>query len=366
VTHISTDTAAQGDDPGSISADVDVVVTFVDGSAPGYAEEYMEVMGRPPIPCQVRSLGELRYALRSIHRYVPWARSVFLAVKDPGQVPPWLNRDRVRIAYHEDFLPPETRPCFNTFAIQAWAFRIPGLAKNFLLWFDDNLVLAPTTRSDFLLDGGRPRVPMFAARPYRISERTSRFAVRVDNGFRALEEVLRRKGLPTSDRYPFVSHFANAIDSDLWEGFLNDFMSFPGFEATVRSPIRDGPEERAVRMTVMELWSAWLWAMKPDVYDPLPGRIKSGVQKFLERLRLRRSSLGFYPIRHDPGWNRKQMIRMSRSRPWFANVNDEAYHPYEDAEGKIWVNQFELEPHAQAELLAGMDCLFPEPSPFEI
>ena len=60
----------------------------------------------------------------------------------------------------------EALPCFNPFAIQAWANRIVRLVRHFVLWSDDQMVLHPTTLGDFFLADGRPRVPLVAASPF--------------------------------------------------------------------------------------------------------------------------------------------------------------------------------------------------------
>lgn len=345
---------------------VDVVVTYVDGSAPGFAEKYRSVVGHAPVPCQVRTLGELRYVLRSIHRYVPWARSVVLAVKDAGHVPSWLNRDRVRVVYEEDFLPDEVRPCFSPFAIQAWAYQIPGLSEKFLLWSDDQLVLFPTLQSDFFLSGGRPRPLLHAARPYSLQSNETRFGTRVANSFRALQEVMKRRSIDPGVAFPLVSHLPIPIDKELWGTFMAEFLPLPAFEESVRSRLRDGSEEPPVRMVVLELWSAWLWATKREAYPrwPPPGG-RNQLKRLLEWAGLRRPNHGMFSIRHDPAWTCRQMKKLVRARPWFVCLNDDAYHPYEDPTGTVWQGQLELEPYSLGELQSGLDRLFPDPSPFE-
>src|SRR5699024_8567946 len=83
--------------------DVDLVYLWVDDSDPQWRSRRAEALrraGRPvdeaPVESGVsaerfRDYGELRYALRSAHRYAPWARNIFLVTD--RQVPGWLATD---------------------------------------------------------------------------------------------------------------------------------------------------------------------------------------------------------------------------------------------------------------------------------
>lgn len=80
---------------------------------------------------------ELRYSLRSVEKYVPWVRKIFIVTD--SQHPEWLKLEHpaIQIVDHKEILPPEALPCFNSSVIEYYLYRIPGLADHFLFANDD-------------------------------------------------------------------------------------------------------------------------------------------------------------------------------------------------------------------------------------
>ncbi|XP_078423784.1 N-acetylglucosamine-1-phosphotransferase subunits alpha/beta isoform X1 [Cetorhinus maximus] len=81
---------------------------------------------------------ELRYSLRSVERYAPWIRHVFIVTN--GQIPSWLNLDnpRVTIVTHQEiFRNVSHLPTFSSPAIETHLHRIPGLSQKFIYLNDD-------------------------------------------------------------------------------------------------------------------------------------------------------------------------------------------------------------------------------------
>ena len=60
-----------------------------------------------------RDNGELLFSLRSVEKYAPWIRTVYIVTD--SAVPEWMNTDceRLRIVRHEEIMPPEILPCFS-------------------------------------------------------------------------------------------------------------------------------------------------------------------------------------------------------------------------------------------------------------
>ena len=72
---------------------MDVVYTWVDGDTPGYAELLRQYARRQLDlnPNRFRdNLDILKYSLRSLERYAPWIRKLYLVTARP-QVPRWLD-----------------------------------------------------------------------------------------------------------------------------------------------------------------------------------------------------------------------------------------------------------------------------------
>lgn len=81
---------------------------------------------------------ELRYSLRSIERFAPWVRHIYIVTN--GQIPYWLNLEnpRVTIVTHEEiFVNHSHLPSFSSPAIESNLHRIPGLSDKFIYMNDD-------------------------------------------------------------------------------------------------------------------------------------------------------------------------------------------------------------------------------------
>lgn len=129
--------------PQEVTEDVDIVFSWVDGSATEFQRQRAAQMAEYVVgegddgPARYRHVDELRYALRSVHMYAPWVRRIFIATDSP--VPAWLDdHPKVTVVRSEEFFAdPEVLPTHNSHAVEAQLHRIPGLAEHFLYSNDD-------------------------------------------------------------------------------------------------------------------------------------------------------------------------------------------------------------------------------------
>ena len=147
---------------------VDVVYTWVDDTFPGYMDQLRRFArdGHDTNPNRTRDNLELiRYGLRSLEAFAPWVRSVTLVSMRP-QVPAWLNIEHpdLRIVHHDEFMPPDVLPTFNSFAIVSQLHKLPIEAERFLYFEDDMLLCAPLTPRHLVEEDGRIRVYPRASR----------------------------------------------------------------------------------------------------------------------------------------------------------------------------------------------------------
>jgi hypothetical protein len=137
--------------------DVDLVYTWVHGQDPAHRElrnMWARRYGLDPVVFNpdVRYVehDELRYSLRSVERFAPWVRRIYIVT--PGQTPSWLNATHPKITMvHQDTIManPGWAPVFNSLAIEAQLHRIPGLAEHFIYCNDDMLFGQPCLKTDF-------------------------------------------------------------------------------------------------------------------------------------------------------------------------------------------------------------------------
>ena len=136
---------------------IDIVITFVDSSDVKWQELYNQYV---PQVDNVQINGKQRfrknshfiYLFRGIEKYAPWINNVFLVVQSMSQVPKWINTSTVKIILHEDFIPHEYLPVFNSQAIEMFLHKIPNLSEKFLYANDDNYFVGNISESDFFED----------------------------------------------------------------------------------------------------------------------------------------------------------------------------------------------------------------------
>lgn len=151
--------------------DIDMVFSWVDGSAPSYqqARRQLEagvVLGEGDRhESRFRQVDELKYALRSVHLFAPWIRRIFIATDSPA--PQWLaGHPKVTLVRsHQHFADPSVLPTHNSMAVESQLHHIEGLADHFLYSNDDMFFGRPLSPGLFFTPGGITR---FMLSPNRI------------------------------------------------------------------------------------------------------------------------------------------------------------------------------------------------------
>jgi len=118
---------------------ISIVYTWVNGSDPNHQEIKSHYNGGIKKADQRdRSMDELRYSLRSLEKNLPWHEGTIFIVS-PNQVPYWLNVEhpRIKIIDQASLLPPSVNPTFNSFSIEFYLDKIPGLTERFIQLNDD-------------------------------------------------------------------------------------------------------------------------------------------------------------------------------------------------------------------------------------
>lgn len=132
----------------------DIVVTWVDGSDEAWINERNTTCPEHPIvKRQYREWGLFKYWFRGIELYAPWVNNVYLITW--GHLPEFLNVDhpKLKIINHEDYIPDEYLPTFNSNVIEMNMHRIEELSEQFLYFNDDMYLTQPTEITDFFENG---------------------------------------------------------------------------------------------------------------------------------------------------------------------------------------------------------------------
>ena len=108
---------------------------------------------------RTREWDTFKYWFRGIEKNCPWINKVFLIVQNKNHVPEWINKDnpKLRIVYHDEYIPKELLPTFNAMTIGVYIPNIKDLGDNYILSDDDYYFLNPIP-ADRFFRYGRPVV----------------------------------------------------------------------------------------------------------------------------------------------------------------------------------------------------------------
>ena len=129
---------------------MDYVFPYVDCEDPVWREQYRRANNFIRMDeSRFRPFGTLKYVFRGIAKNMPFIDRVVLIVSTESQVPEWINRDKVRIITHDEFMPAEHLPTFNSSTIESDMWRIDGLSERFIYGNDDFFALKPLLEYQF-------------------------------------------------------------------------------------------------------------------------------------------------------------------------------------------------------------------------
>ena len=132
---------------------VDAIITYVNNSDNTWFRSYVATTHtHNPSACRFRSWGTLKYLLRGIEEYMPFVQNILLVVSGKTQVPAWVNTSNVRVVYHEEFIPKQFLPTFNSCTIESFFWRIPNLSDKVIYFNDDMFPAAPMSEEDFFTE----------------------------------------------------------------------------------------------------------------------------------------------------------------------------------------------------------------------
>ncbi len=137
---------------------IDFVVTWLDNQDPewqaSFAHYCSDAKGDKS-PARYRDMNIFRYWFRAVEKYAPWVHKVFLITN--GKFPDWINKDNPKIVLvkHEDYIPKEFLPTFNSITIELHMHKIKGLSEHFV-YFNDDMFLNSAVKPKYFFRNGLP------------------------------------------------------------------------------------------------------------------------------------------------------------------------------------------------------------------
>lgn len=141
---------------------VDYVFTYVTMNDPKWVEQYNKYVDKEHINRETNSKERftayddmLRFKFRCIeHNTKKLNGVVHMIVSNKEQIPEWLDTSKVNIVYHEEFIPKELLPTFNSNTIEIFLHDIFGLSEKFLYSNDDFFVLREIKPNELFFERG--------------------------------------------------------------------------------------------------------------------------------------------------------------------------------------------------------------------
>lgn len=140
---------------------IDYVVTYVDDTDLNWQKLFNErksefKLGDDEYKRRYSKNTLFKYVFRGLEKNMPWINDVYLVVQSYSQVPEWIDAKKVKIVKHDEFIPAECLPTFNSNVIEDFLHMIKPLGELFIYGNDDMFILDECYPSDFF-DGSRPR-----------------------------------------------------------------------------------------------------------------------------------------------------------------------------------------------------------------
>lgn len=139
-----------------MSQGIDFVITWVDGNDPEWRAEkakYSPNKDADDKDIRYRDMELLKYWFRGVEKYAPWVRKIHFVTW--GHVPEWLNvnHPKLHIVRHEDYIPGNYLPVFNSNVLEIYMHKIADLSENFVYFNDDCFLINEVSETHFFKDG---------------------------------------------------------------------------------------------------------------------------------------------------------------------------------------------------------------------
>ena len=131
---------------------IDFIITWVDGWDKERQKERNKYAWKDPedvADYRFRNMDTLKYLFRWIEKFTPRVNKVFFVTC--GHYPDWINlkHHKLKLIKHEDYIPKEYLPTFNSHTIELNFHRIKDLSEHFVYFNDDTFITNYMSESDF-------------------------------------------------------------------------------------------------------------------------------------------------------------------------------------------------------------------------
>ena len=142
---------------------IDFVLPYVNTTRQSWIDNYNKYNGNINVSTKDQTAryqydDTLKYVLRGIDTYMPWISTVHIIVESDQDIPDYVDRNKVNIIYHSDFIPKKHLPTFNSTTIEAYMPKLL-ISNRFIYGNDDVFIIDHLTPKDFF-DGQFNLIPV--------------------------------------------------------------------------------------------------------------------------------------------------------------------------------------------------------------
>jgi hypothetical protein len=206
-------------------AAIDVVYTWVNSSDLSWRESIGKFRELDQLDAdRFSQQDELLFSIRSVELYAPWVRHIYIFSN--CSPPEWFQpSERIRWVKHEEIIPPEYLPLFNSHAIETFLHLMPGLSEHFLYFNDDFFLSGFVDPADFFTAYGQSicRLEPYGALPFfhqlRLEGNAEEWHCAALNGAELIYKMFGRRPTKVHRHAPY------AITKSLYADIVKTFPS---------------------------------------------------------------------------------------------------------------------------------------------
>ena len=140
---------------------IDFVIAYVNNQDLVWRNTYIDFCKKHNLNEKIVDLLGNRYGgltfiydqLKLVRKNMPWVNKIYLLLSNKEQIIPSLIPPNCEIILHEQFIPYQFRPTFNSTTIEMFLWNIPNLSEYFIYANDDMLPTGKLEPSDFFENG---------------------------------------------------------------------------------------------------------------------------------------------------------------------------------------------------------------------
>ncbi|NIH20596.1 Stealth CR1 domain-containing protein [Morganella morganii] len=143
-----------------MSLDIDFVIIWVDGSDKNWLKQYAhysnKITSGDSQEIRFRDFELLKYWFRGVEKFAPWVRKIHFITC--GHKPDWLDTSHPKLNFvtHDEYIPKEYLPTFNSHTIELNLHRINDLSDNFV-YFNDDMFITNTIDRNYFFHKNTPK-----------------------------------------------------------------------------------------------------------------------------------------------------------------------------------------------------------------